>query len=330
MGSSTSTQFGPKSTAEEVANAFDERAKGKYVIVTGGSGGLGLETARVLVKHGANVTVTCRTEKQGNDVVQKIKDELGADATISFGTMSLDDLTTIKSFAESYISSGKALHILVNNAGVMANPFEKTKQGFEYQLGVNHIGHFYLTKLLLPVLARSGTPSNKSRVVNVASLANFLYAPEGGILWDDLSGEGNYDKWERYGQSKLANILFANEINKRCADAKQNVVGVALHPGAILESDLMRHNNLLGTVWENIAFNWHTPSKVINIFTTAQKNIAEGAATTVVCALDPNLKPGKWYIDCNETLEDLHPCANDEAIASRLWDVTEDLIKPYL
>jgi retinol dehydrogenase-12 len=330
MGGSHSTEFGAKTTAEEVATAFADQAKGKYVIVTGGSGGLGLETARVLCKVGAHVTVTCRTDKQGEEVIRKIKADAGEEADISYGLMTLDDLYTIKSFAESYIQSGKPLHILINNAGVMANPFEKTKQGLEYQLGVNHIGHFYLTKMLLPTLVKSGTPECKSRVVSVSSLANFIYAPEEGMIWDDLSGERNYDKWERYGQSKLANILFANELNRRCETAGENVVAVSLHPGAILESNLMRHNNLLGVVWENIAFNWRHPAKVVNILTTTQKNIRQGAATSVVASLDPNIKPGKWYIDCKETLDDLHPRAHDEEAAHKLWDVSEDIIKPYL
>jgi retinol dehydrogenase-12 len=334
MGGGTSqarnTRFGEDTTAEDIGVAFGDRAKGMYIIVTGGSGGIGFETARVLVKYGAHVTVTCRTEKQGNDVVKRIKDEHGPDASIVFGIVSLDDLPTVKLFAESYIRSGKPLQVLINNAGVMANPFQKTKQGFESQFGVNHIGHFYLTKLLLPVLARSGTPETKSRVVNVSSLGNYLYPPEEGILWDDLSGDSSYNKWERYGQSKLANILFANQLNKRCAEANQNVISVSLHPGAIAETDLGRHNSLLGLLWENVVYNWRSPAKIGYLFTSKLKTAGQGAATTVLCSIDPDTKAGKWYFDCNETLEHLHPRANDATAASRLWDVSEDLIKPYL
>ena len=180
MGQSHTTinseQFGATTTADDVGNRFKEYAVGKFVLVTGGSGGLGKETARILCKYGADVMFTCRTEKQGNEVVAAIKAEL-PDARISYGVMSLDDLETIKVFADRYLTSNRPLNALINNAGIMACDFTKTKQGFESQFGVNFIGHYYLTKKLLPVLTRSGTPESKSRVINVSSLANYVYPP---------------------------------------------------------------------------------------------------------------------------------------------------------
>ena len=181
-------------TSEEVGEKFGTHAKGKYVIVTGGSGGLGFETARVLCKHGAHVQITCRTTAQGEEMITKIKKD-DPEASISYGTMDLTDLDSVKAFSKQYIESGKPLNILINNAGVMACDKTKTKNGFEMQLGVNHIGHFVLTKLLLPLLSSSGTTDSKSRVINISSVGNWLY---GEILWDDFNGDKAYNKWQRY------------------------------------------------------------------------------------------------------------------------------------
>jgi len=321
--------LGPKSTSDQVGELLGSNAPGKYVVITGGSGGLGFDTAKVLCKHGADVMVTCRTEKQGGTVVQKLKAELGEDTKISFGVLDLTDLLSVKEFANNYLSSKRPLHVLINNAGVMACPLEKTKQGLELQFGVNVVGHFLLSKLLLPILSTSGTPELKSRVVNVSSLGNWLYGPEGAILWDDLSGDTHYDKWQRYGQSKLGNILFSNELNRQCVQKKQNVISVSLHPGVIMETDLMRHNSLLTAAADQIAYHWRSPAKLGAILMPVMKTTAQGAATQVRCALDPVIRPGKWYIDCQETTDYLHPLAFDEDIEKRLWNVCEELTKSY-
>ena len=329
MGSSPSNSFNKSSTAEEVCQKFGKQS-GKSIVITGGSGGLGLECARVLCKSGAKVMITCRTESQGIDVVNKIKKELGDTVDISFGIMDLQDLESVKSFCKSFTSSKKPLHILINNAGVMACPLTKTKQGFELQFGVNHLGHFYLTKSLLPVLNASGTKENKSRVINVSSLGNWLYGPPTAILYDDINGDKYYHKWQRYGQSKLANILFSNELNRRCEADNLNVISVSLHPGVILETSLARHNNLLGMVSENVAYHWKSPSKLGAILFPYMKNTSQGAATTIYTALEPNIQPGKWYLDCQLSNDYLHPLAFDVDTSKKLWNFSEELIKPYL
>ena len=122
----------------------------------------------------------------------------------------------------------------------MAGPYEKTSDGFESQFGVNHLGHFLLTNMLLPVLIKSGSKAHPSRVVNLSSMAALLFAPEKGILFDDLDGSKNYQKWERYGQSKIANILFTNELNKRMKENGHDVVSISVHPGNILDTNLQR------------------------------------------------------------------------------------------
>lgn len=332
MGGKASTleTLNKKSSSEDVAKLLGSNAKGKFVIVTGGGGGLGYETSRILCKYGANVTISCRTREQGDNVIKKIKEELGQSAEISYITMDLQDLETVKTFAAEYEKSKKPLNLLINNAGVMACDLSKTKQSFEMQFGVNHIGHFALTKLLLPILSSSGQPNSKSKVVNLSSLGNWLYGPPTAIMWDDLNGDLSYDKWERYGQSKLANILFSNELNRQCVEKKSNVISVAVHPGVILETGLARHNSLFAMVLDNIAHHWRSPVKLFAILSPYMKNIPQGSATTLRAALDPDIAPGKWYCDCQETTSYLHPLAFDDATARSLWQVSEAAIAPFM
>ncbi len=182
--------FNFHSTSDEVMETFGEHAKGRHVIVTGANVGLGLETARSLAKAGATVTVASRSKTLGEAAVQSIKAEI-PEASISFSELDLGSFASIRSFANVYKASGNPLHVLINNAGVMACPHSKTVEGLEMQFGVNHIGHFLLTTELLELLKASGTAATPSRVVNLSSLGQYLVRlPEGGnpIRFDDLSG----------------------------------------------------------------------------------------------------------------------------------------------
>jgi NAD(P)-dependent dehydrogenase (short-subunit alcohol dehydrogenase family) len=322
--------FNEATTAEEVAANFGTSIRDKYIIVTGGAGGLGLETSRVLCKYGGKVTITCRTEKQGLDVVKMITTEQGDSAVISYELMDLQDLDSVKNCAQSILASGKPINILVNNAGVMACEHARTKQGFEMQFGVNHIGHFAFTKLLLPQISASGTADDKSRIINLSSMGNWLYGPPTAILWDDLSGDLSYNKWERYGQSKLANILFTTGLEQIAGDQNLNIISSAVHPGVIMETNLARHGSMFSMVTENLAFNFCRPSQLYAIMLPFHKNTQQGAATTVFCVMTPVLIPGGYYVDCNETTHQLHPLAKDTEVARRLWEVSEALVKPYL
>ena len=237
-GAVTKNGFHNKTTTDDVIAKFGTNAKGKYVLVTGGSSGLGYETARVLCKAGAHVTVTCRTDTQGKQVVQKIVAEK-PEGEIHYLLCDMSDLMSVKACCDSYMALNKPLHSLVLNAGIMGVPLSKSKQGFELQLAVNHIGPFYMTTKFLPLMNQSGTVSSKSRVINVASSYNWLSAPPEAMFWDDLSGDKNYSKWPRYGQSKLAFVIAAIELNKRCVAQNLNVSAAALHPGIILETGLM-------------------------------------------------------------------------------------------
>lgn len=184
-----SLKYGSQTSSDAIMKDFGISADGKYAVVTGSNSGLGFETARSLAKYGAIVIIACRSKKNGDEAVAKIKGEI-AGAQVSFLQLDLASLTSVRAFTREYKASRKPLHFLVNNAGVMACPKAFTSDGLEMQFGVNHIGHFLLTIELLDLLQSSGTESDPSRVVTLSSYAPFLFAPSVGIRIDDLKGPG--------------------------------------------------------------------------------------------------------------------------------------------
>ncbi len=205
-------------TANDIPNQ-----SGRVAIVTGANSGLGYYTALDLARSGASVTLAVRTIAKG----EKAKAEMlalapGADLTVV--ELDVSSLASVKKFAADWQKNNKTgLDLLINNAGVMAIPRRTTVDGFEMQFGTNHLGHFALTGHLLPALAKR--PG--SRVVNVSSTAHRA----GTMDWDDLMGEKTYSPWRRYGQSKLANLLFTSELNARFEDAGLAIKAMAAHPG---------------------------------------------------------------------------------------------------
>ncbi|KAI8908913.1 hypothetical protein EDD86DRAFT_191207 [Gorgonomyces haynaldii] len=306
--------FGAKTSAEQVVDHYASEAKGKYVLVTGGNGGLGLETARVLAKQGAIVTILSRGVSNAEKAVETIKKQ-HPEAQVSYLQLDLADLDSVRKCAQEYIATGKPLNILINNAGIMACPYTKTKNGFESQFGVNHLGHFLFTSLLLPLLEKSGTPEKPSRVIQLSSCAATLFAPKEGILFGDLEGK-NYNAWERYGQSKLANGLYAFELAKRT----KNVLAVSVHPGVIQETNLSQHLSFSST----LQMLW-TVNKTQMHYLFFSKNTGQGAATSVYCALAP-IENGKYYEDCQLSTK-THPQHYNEELAKKLWTVSEELVK---
>ena len=281
--------FNYKTKAEEVSSTFKDRIKGKHFVITGGNIGLGKETARVLAKEGGIVTICCRTLSKGEEAKSDILREF-PEAQVSVMLLDLASLKAIKAFAEAYTSTGKPLNVLINNAGIMACPKSKTADGFESQFGTNHLGHFYLTSLLVPLLHSSGSTTEPSRVVNLSSAANILWTSPQGISFDDLDAEKSYNQWERYGQSKLANILFSAELNKLMKSEGKNVVSVSLHPGVISSTNLNSNISLFGLFnmfWSTNRSAWGKMSDM-----KSMKSIPEGTATTIVCALDPKIEFG--------------------------------------
>ncbi len=228
MSESTREAFGHDTTTDEVLEGVD--LSGKLALVTGGSGGLGAETARAFASKGAHVVTTARNLANGEAVAKSIRESTGNEH-VRVEELELDSLASIRAFAGRFLEKHDALHILVNNAGVMACPQGKTTDGFEQQFGTNHLGHFLMTGLIAPALI-NGAPS---RVVSVSSRGHH----RSPVVFDDIHFEQRaYDKWAAYGQAKTANVLFAVELDSRLGS--RGVHANALHPGVIM-TDLARH-----------------------------------------------------------------------------------------
>ena len=195
---------------------------GKTLIVTGGNSGLGFETTRALARRGARVVLACRNPEKAREAIARLHAE-NPRADVEGMALDLASLASVRAFAKRFLAENDALHGLVNNAGVMALPRCETVDGFEMQLGTNHFGHFALTGLLLEALL--ATPG--SRVVNLSSTMH----KTGRMRFDDLHGERSYGKWTAYGQSKLANLLFTYELQRRLAAKRAATISVASHPG---------------------------------------------------------------------------------------------------
>lgn len=204
----------------------------KIAIVTGSNSGIGYEAAKALALKNAHVIIACRNLTKGEKAASNIKEEF-AGAMVSVVELDLGSLDSTREFAKKFLKEYDRLDLLINNAGVMMPPFGKTMDGFELQFGTNHLGHFALTGLLLPVLIK--TPG--SRIVNVSSIAH----RNGKINFDDLNSEQSYSKSSAYGQSKLANLLFTYELQRRFEAAKIESIATAAHPGWT-STNLQRHS----------------------------------------------------------------------------------------
>lgn len=195
---------------------------GRTAVVTGANSGIGYVTARELARKGARVVLACRSETRGSEARDRLVSEV-PDAQVEFVRLDLGDLESVREFVATYEREYDRLDLLVNNAGVMALPYGRTADGFETQFGVNHLGHFALTGLLLPALL--GTPGAR-----VVSLSSFVHALA-NIDIRDLNSERQYRRWIAYGRSKTANLLFTHELARRLATIGSEVVAAAAHPG---------------------------------------------------------------------------------------------------
>lgn len=308
--------FPPKSEPHELLAAID--LTGKTAIVTGGYSGIGLETTKALAAKGATVIVPVRDEAKA------AANLAGVEGKVHSAAMDLGDLSTVRRFAEAMAESLDQVDLLINNAGIMACPLARVGPGWESQFGVNHMGHFALTKGLMPLLEKADSP----RVVALSSIAH----RRSTILWDDIQFEnGSYHKWVAYAQAKSANALFANGLSRRMSGFDGRAFSV--HPGGIL-TPLQRHlpkeeQMELGWIDENGALN----KNVAAIFKTP----AQGCTTSLWAATSPLLddKHGLYCEDCDVAQlagEDsptyLHcaPHVADEDAAERLWDISETLL----
>ncbi|GGZ17612.1 SDR family NAD(P)-dependent oxidoreductase [Streptomyces nitrosporeus] len=303
--------FGARSTADDVLSGID--LSGSTAIVTGGYSGLGLETTRALAKAGARVVVPARRRAAAQEAVE------GIDG-VETEELDLADLESVRGFAERFLASGRAIDIMINNAGIMACPETRVGPGWEAQFAVNHLGHYALVNRLWPAIARGGARGG-ARVVAVSSGAHGIT----GVRWDDVRFEHGYDRWQAYGQSKSANVLFALHL-----DALGRDVGVrafSLHPGSIL-TPLQRHlpkAEMVEAGWIDEKGDLADPSF---------KTPAQGAATQVWAATSPRLADmgGVYCEDCDVaepagegTEGGVHAHATDPEQAARLWALSAGL-----
>jgi len=299
--------FGATTTAAEVIDGVDLTAR--VAVITGASGGIGLETARALASAGATVVLGNRNADKAAAAAEDIRTTV-ADAQVELGQLDLASLASVRDFAAWVTERHDRIDLLINNAGVMATPFERTADGFELQFGTNHLAHFLLTTLLMPQLLAAGS----ARVVNVSSNGHQL----SGIGWDDPNYQAReYVPWEAYGQSKTANILFTLELERRFGE--RGVHAYALHPG-VVTTELDRYLSDQDRTWVE---------KRITKGGIPRKTPAEGASTTVFAATSPELDQygGAYLADCQRS-DAVAPHACDLADAERLWALSEELIGP--
>jgi NAD(P)-dependent dehydrogenase (short-subunit alcohol dehydrogenase family) len=301
--------FGPHTTAREALRGQD--LLGKTALVTGGYSGIGLETTRALAEAGATVIVPARTPA-------KARAALGGMPRVELEEMDLIDPASVDACAQRFLHSGRALHMLINNAGIMAAPLVRDARGYESQFATNHLGHFQLTLRLWPALQRAGRAGG-ARVVSLSSSSMRF----GAVDFDDPHYQRRpYDRWNAYGQSKTANALFAVALDK-CGH-RDGIRAFAVHPGGI-NTDLARYMS----------------EDEKRAYTGPLKTPEQGAATSVWCATSPQLdgKGGVYCVDCDiaevidgEALEGLYqvfngviPWAIDPDSAERLWQLSEEM-----
>lgn len=301
--------FGSASTAEQVSDGID--ATNLTAIVTGGASGIGLETARVLALRNAHIIIAARNMEAANEAKQLILKD-NENARVDVLKLDLCSMKSIRAFVNNFNALNLPLNILINNAGVMFCPYQLCEDGIEMQFATNHLGHFLLTNLLLDKMKDTARATGiEGRIVNLSSIAH-LHTYEEGIQFDKINDQDSYSDKKAYGQSKLANILHANELSRRLQEEGANITVNSVHPGLIM-TNLMRHSFFL--------------MRVLKVFTYLMwKNVPQGAATTCYVALHPKLKgvTGKYFLDCNEW--PASKFATDEALAKKLWDFSNKLV----
>eukprot|EP01026_Neomeris_dumetosa_P029492 TRINITY_DN2390_c0_g1_i4.p2 TRINITY_DN2390_c0_g1~~TRINITY_DN2390_c0_g1_i4.p2 ORF type:complete len:318 (-),score=41.42 TRINITY_DN2390_c0_g1_i4:101-1054(-) len=283
--------------------------QGQHVVITGGNTGIGFQAAKTLTNKGYSATLACRNLDKAEAAKKAILQQV-PNADIDVLELKLDNLQSVSDAAKKLLDSDKEIDVLLNNAGVMACPEMRTDDGFEYQLGVNHLGHFLFTQALLPKLTKS---ERASRIVNVSSAAHMF----GNMDFDDLMfTKNNYDAWKAYGRSKLANVLFTYELSRQLK-AKDNCTVNCLHPG-VVKTELGRYMFPASNPISYIA---------LPVFGLFAKTPEQGAETSIYLASAPEVEgiSSKYYVDCKPTITS--PVSYDSQVAQKLWDTSLELTK---
>jgi NAD(P)-dependent dehydrogenase (short-subunit alcohol dehydrogenase family) len=294
---------------------------GKRVIITGGNSGIGYHAALKLARKGAQVVLACRDRQRGEDALARLHaDSPGTHTELAI--LDLASLSSVRDFAKRELAQQRPLHILINNAGVMAPPKRlQTADGFELQFGTNVLGHFALTALLMPALEQAAASPDRPRIVTLASIAH----KRGQLNFDDLQSAKTYSPMKAYQQSKLADLIFAFELDRRLRAANSRVMSVAAHPG-VANTNLFQvgnHGPLEKTLRNLFG---HAIGIVLN-------SDSEGALPTLYAATSPDAEDGGYYgpqgfqemrgDDVDRAI--VAPQARDTSAATRLWQTCEDL-----
>lgn len=293
-----------KWTAENIPDL-----SGKVIIVTGANSGIGFEAAKEFARNGAETILACRNLEKATKALNRIKSEI-PDAKAEVIQLDLASIKSIHKFAEKFKKNYKRLDVLVNNAGIMAVPYRETEDGFESQVGINHLGHFALTALLCDLLANTAG----ARVVTVSSNGHSIGKMDfDNFIYEDGKG---YSRFRAYGRSKLANLLFTYELDRRFKKANIDAIAVATHPGS--------SNTNLGRAW------YFDVAKILLSFMT--QSAAMGALPTIRAAVDPEVKGAEYYGPGGRVEMRGHPvrvesseASHNKEDAKKLWDVSEKL-----
>lgn len=297
-------------TAEDLAEL-----SGRTIVITGGNSGIGYEAALEFVRKGAQVVLACRNLNKAREAASRIA-SAHPGGRVEVMELDLSSLASVRAFADSFHQTHRELHVLCNNAGVMALPYGRTKDGFELQFGTNHLGHFALTGRLLDLLLAT----QGARVVTVSSGAHRI----GRIRFDDLQWEHGYRKWLAYGQSKLANLLFAFELQRKADAAGLKLISLACHPGYAATNLQAAGPKMTGS------------SMMESLFSLSNRLLAQsaamGALPTLYAATSSDVRGGD-YVGPDGLAENWgHPtkvgcssAARDTATAARLWTISEEL-----
>ncbi len=284
---------------------------GRVAIVTGANSGVGFETAIELARHGASTIVACRSIPRGERAIRRMQ-RLVPSGEMRLMALDLADLSSIEQFVDNFKLDHSELHILVNNAGIMATPYRQTVDGFELQFGTNHLGHFALTAKLMPTLLKS--PS--ARVVNVSSIAHRGEKIHLDALNPDPS---RYNRWRAYGRSKLANLLFTYELQRRLETASvEHIVALASHPG-VSKTNIAQGYGVLAQIF----------MPFVGLFLQSAKM---GSLPILRAATDPSAMGGQYYGPDGPkerrgypVIVSSTPESHDHEVARRLWEISEEL-----
>lgn len=279
---------------------------GKTILVTGANSGIGLEAVKLFAGKGAEVIMACRNVEKAEVAAAEVR-AVVPEARLVIMALDLADLASVKAFADAVKQRFSTLDVLLNNAGLMAPPLQRTKDGFEIQFGTNHLGHFALTGQLLELLEAADAP----RIVQISSLAH----RGGKLMWGNLNAEKSYSRWAFYCQSKLANLIFARDLNRRLEKAGSKVHAYAAHPG-------YSATHLQDTV----------PAG--GLFNTIMAQPAEmGCLPGVMAATSPDVEPGGYYGPDGRIMElrgypapaFARKITDNKTVAQRLWQESERL-----